>query len=115
MRKLIVLVCMLTIGFTQAQEVKPTYEREGDLVKVTYFYKNGNVKQQGFFKDKKLTGTWTSFDENGNKTAVARYKSGKKDGKWFVVTNDGLKEIMYKNNVITSVKTSYGESNVAIK
>lgn len=115
MKKLIVLACLLTFGLTQAQKVKPTYEKAGDLVKVTYFYDNGTVKEQGFFKNKKLAGTWTAFDVKGNKTVIAHYKNGKKVGKWFMWSKEGLREINYEKNVIASVQTWKEDTKIAVK
>ncbi|WP_422089643.1 toxin-antitoxin system YwqK family antitoxin [Tenacibaculum ovolyticum] len=115
MKKLIIAVCILSVSLLQAQETAPKFEKEGDLVKVTYFYEDGKVKEQGFFKDKKLTGTWTSFDVNGNKNTIAHYKSGKKVGKWFIWKEDGLKEISFKDNSIASVQTWKEETQIAIK
>lgn len=117
MRKFMLFACFLVFGLTQAQEVKPVYEHiEDDLVKVTYFYKDGSVKQKGFFYGKKLTGKWVSFNKKGDKTAVARYKNGKKIGKWLVYNENGsLKEINYKNNEVISVKTSYTDRQLAVK
>jgi antitoxin component YwqK of YwqJK toxin-antitoxin module len=113
MRK-IITICMLsiaTIGFAQSN--KPTFKAEGDLVKATYYYENGAVKTQGFFKDKKLTGIWTRFDKGGNKTQLANYNEGKKVGKWFIWTEDSLKEINYEDNVIASVNIWKPESKIA--
>lgn len=115
MKKLIIAVCMLSVSFMQAQDVKPKYEVEGDLVKATYFYKDGTIKEQGFFKDKKLTGTWTSFDKKGNKVTIGHYEAGKKVGKWFMWKEDGLKEIDFKDNAIASVQTWKEETKMAVK
>ncbi|WP_299124411.1 nicotinic acid mononucleotide adenyltransferase [uncultured Tenacibaculum sp.] len=115
MKKLIIAACVLSVSLLQAQDTEPKFEKSGDLVKATYFYKDGKVKEQGFFKNKKLTGTWTSFDEKGNKTVIAHYEAGKKVGKWFMWKEDGLKEIDYNNNVIASVQTWKEETKMAIK
>ena len=115
MKKFILVVCILCVSLLQAQNTEVKLEKEGDLVKVTYFYKDGKVKEQGFFKDKKLTGTWVAFDTKGNKTTIAHYESGKKVGKWFMWKADGLNEIDYTNNVIASVQTWKEESKIAIK
>ena len=114
MKKLVVLACMLGVASLQAQ-IEPKYEKAGDLVKVTYYYKDGKVKEQGFFKNKKLEGTWITFDKNGSKTAIAHYDSGKKVGKWFMWHKDGLKEIDYKNHAIASVQNWKEETRIAIK
>ncbi|CAM1339080.1 toxin-antitoxin system YwqK family antitoxin [Tenacibaculum aestuarii] len=115
MKKLVLAVCMLSVGLLQAQEVEPKYEVTGELVKVTYYYENGAIKEQGFFKDKKLEGTWTSFDTKGNKVAIGHYEAGKKVGKWFMWKEDGLKEIDFKDYTIASVQTWKEETKMAVK
>lgn len=115
MKKLLVLACLLTFGLTQAQEVKPTYEKVGDLVKVTFFYKDGKVKEQGFFKGKKLEGTWKTFDEKGNKTAIAHYKNGRKVGKWFLWNGEVLREVNFENNTVASVQVWKEDTKIAVK
>lgn len=110
---LAIMILSLTIG-GYAQDHKPTFKAQGDLVKATYYYKDGAIKTQGFFKDKKLTGEWVRFDKEGNKVQLAYYKNGKKIGKWFVWTSNSLKEINYKSNTIASVNTWKPESKVAI-
>lgn len=104
MLRLIVLACLISVGCLQAQEVKPLFEKEGKLVKATYFHDNGNIKEQGFFKDAKLEGTWTSYNEDGLKIAIAQYDSGKKVGKWFMWHKDQLREVNFNNSVVESVK-----------
>lgn len=115
MKKFVIAACILSVSFLQAQDIEPKFEKAGDLVKATYFYEDGTIKEQGFFKDKKLTGTWTSFDIKGNKTAIAHYEAGKKVGKWFMWKEDGLKEIDYKDNTIASVQTWKEETKLAVK
>ena len=63
------------------------------------------VQQEGFFKDGKLDGVWTSYSTNGTKIAVATYKNGEKTGKWFFWNNDILHEVDYTNSKIAAVKT----------
>lgn len=105
------MLCLATIGY--AQEKEPTFIVDGDLVKATYYYEDGSVKTQGFFKDKKITGEWTRFDIDGKKTQLAFYDNGKKVGKWFIWSKDSLKEINYENNSIASVNEWRPESKVA--
>ena len=113
--KNILAICMLsmaTIGF--AQKIEPTFKAENDLVKATYFYNNGSIKTQGYFKNKKLTGEWVRFDKTGNKTQLAYYAEGKKVGKWFVWSDEALKEINYNNNAIASVNVWKPDTKLAI-
>lgn len=108
----IAIFCITALGYSQ--DTKPTYEVEGDLVKATYYYDNGAVSTQGFFKDKKLTGKWVRFDKEGNKTQMAFYKEGKKTGKWFLWNEGSLKEVSYNNNKIESVNLWKADSKVAV-
>jgi len=103
------------MGSLNAQEVKPLYEKIGDLVKVTNFYDNGDIREQGFYKDKVITGTWVTYDRSGEKNTIAKYKNGKKVGKWFMWSENGLKEINYRNNTITSVQSWKEDNKVATK
>lgn len=114
MKKLILLAVFFIAAQGFSQEKETTFEREGDLVKATYYFKTGEVKVQGYFKDKKLTGTWSSYDKQGNKTKIANYKEGKKTGKWFVWGKESLKEINYDGNVIVSVNDWKSESRLAL-
>ena len=107
-----VALCLATIAF--AQERQPTFKAQGDLVKATYYYADGSIKTQGFFKNKMLTGEWIRYDESGNKLQLAYYKNGKKVGKWFLWSKETLKEINYENNSIASVNVWKPESKVAV-
>ena len=103
MKKLLIFACFFVITSLQAQETKPTFEQVGDKVKATYFYADGAVYRQGFFKNQKLAGQWTEFDQKGNKTLIAFYQNGKKIGTWYQWKNDLVREMIYENNKIVSV------------
>jgi antitoxin component YwqK of YwqJK toxin-antitoxin module len=105
MKKYIILSAILFSAVLFAQESKPQLEAVGELVKTTYYFENGKIQQQGFFKNGKLDGVWTSYDTNGNKLAVATYNNGEKTGKWFFWTGAKLTEVDYSNSRIASVKT----------
>ncbi|WP_299062598.1 nicotinic acid mononucleotide adenyltransferase [uncultured Polaribacter sp.] len=113
MKKAIFIAVLLISAIGFSQEIAPKYEKSGDLVKATYYFDNGQVKAEGFFKDKKLTGIWKSFDKQGNKTQMAQYKDGKKVGKWFIWGKDSLKEITYNENSIVRVNDWKSESSLA--
>ena len=104
MKKIITFILIFAVSIAFAQNEKPIFEKVGDLVKATYFYDNGTIKEQGFFKDKKLTGQWTQFNIEGKKTMIATFNEGKKTGKWFAINDKTIKEINYNNNVIVSIK-----------
>lgn len=104
MKKCVILVAMMFSGILVAQEVKPELEAVGNKVKATYYFENGKVQQQGFFKDGKLDGVWVSYDEKGNKVAVGEYTDGLKTGKWIFFNENSLCEVAYENSKVSSVK-----------
>jgi len=113
MKKVLFLAILFITAHGYSQNIEPTFEKEGDLVKATYYNENGDISVQGFFKNKKLTGEWVRYDNVGNKTKIAYYKEGKKVGKWFVWEKESLKEINYNNNAIVSINTWKSDSRLA--
>ena len=83
---------------------EPIYEKQGELVAVTLFYENGSIKEQGFYKDKKLHGEWIKYNREGVKITRAQYNCGMKTGNWMFLNKGILTEVTYKNNRITEVK-----------
>ena len=104
MKKCVILVAILFSGILVAQESKPELEAVGNTVKATYYYDNGKVQQEGFFKDGKLDGVWVSYDEKGNKVAEGEYTNGLKTGKWIFFNENSLSEVAYENSKVSSVK-----------
>lgn len=118
MKKIILTLFVLSAFILNAQETKnqiePTYKIEGELVKVTKYYKTGEVKEEGFYDaDKKLTGKWVQFNKEGKSTVIAHYYKGNKVGKWFVWKGESLLEIDYDASRIASVNEWKGESTIA--
>lgn len=104
MKKYIIIGTFLISGLIFAQSPKPQLEAVGNKVKVTYYFENGQIQQQGFYKNGKLEGKWVSYDINGNKLALAEYKKGEKVGKWFFWNDSTLSEVDYSNNSIASIR-----------
>lgn len=104
MKKYIMITAVLISGMIFAQNKEPKLEAVGNMVKVTYLHENGQVQQQGFYKNGKLEGQWVSFDAQGNKLSVAEYNKGQKVGKWFYWNNSVLSEVDYSDNRVASVK-----------
>jgi len=96
----------LLVNFTNAQNVKPTFEKLDGFTKATYYYDNGSIKEIGYFKNEKLQGKWVSYNSDGKITAIANYEKGLKNGTWFVVSKDTIKELTYKKNKLINVKNS---------
>ncbi len=105
MKKILVLLVMISVGFTYAQEERTLkLNKEKDLIEVTYYHDNGEVSQTGYYTvDGKLHGEWLSFCQEGNKMVSAKYDNGKKVGKWFYWSGNTLKEVDYSNNAIANV------------
>lgn len=103
------LAVMFTVGIS-AQDIKPTFEKDGKMIKATYFHDNGEIAQTGFLLEGKLHGDWVMFDNEGKKIATGQYMNGRKSGKWFFWENDVLKEVDFTDNRIVNVKNwSQGE------
>jgi len=106
MKKLLasLVVFMLMASVTFAQEKEPKFEKQNDLVKATYYFDNGMVKEVGFFKDDKLHDKWISYNEEGKIKVVAFYNNGLKDGKWYLVGEESVKEVTYESNKVIKVQ-----------
>lgn len=62
-------------------------------------YPNGNVKEQGVYKDGEKVGKWTYYWKNGKKKTEAYYSKGKPNGTWTYFDDKGgiLGKGTYKN------------------
>ena len=117
MKTILSLLMLLAVTLTYAQEKnQPKFEKKGNQTEATFYHDNGKIEQHGFFnKANKLQGIWTSYDAEGNKTAVGLYDNGVKVGKWFFWSENSLKEIDYDNNAIASVSEWKDKSTIAIR
>ena len=106
---------MSGVILAQNEEIKPKFEKQGELIKGTFYYEDGSVRQEGTYKDGKLHGEWISYDQTGKKTAIAQYAFGTKDGQWFFWDSDKLTEVNYDNNVIASVDTWENRGSLVIR
>jgi antitoxin component YwqK of YwqJK toxin-antitoxin module len=115
MKKIVILLVILSVSFTYAQDKKETkLDKKGDLTLATYYHDNGEVQQTGTFNiNGKLQGEWTSFNTQGNKVALGTYDNGKKVGKWFFWDGDSLKEVDYIDSKIVSVNQWGNKTKVA--
>jgi len=86
-----------------AQKAAPIFEKDGNMVKATYFYENGQIAQVGHFLNGKLEGEWKMFTPEGKKLAIGEYSQGKKSGKWFFWKEGELSEVDYLDNRIANV------------
>ena len=70
MKKVVIAVVLLVSSLSFAQEVKPKFEVVDQMVKATYYYDNGQVKQEGYYLDGKLHGKWMAYNEDGSKQSI---------------------------------------------
>ena len=105
MKKYLLIVVMMVSGVVFSQDNNPVLEAEGQLVKATYYYDNGNVQQVGYFRDGKLDGKWTSYEVNGTIKAIAEYTNGEKSGKWIFSDAITSKEVDFSNNQIVAISS----------
>jgi antitoxin component YwqK of YwqJK toxin-antitoxin module len=110
MKKFMFIGAILISGIISAQNIQPKLEAYGTMVKATYYYENGQIRQDGYFKEGKLDGQWVSYDEKGNKEAVAEYSNGVKTGKWIFLGDKMLSEVNYEKGNITDVKNRKQET-----
>jgi antitoxin component YwqK of YwqJK toxin-antitoxin module len=104
MRKYMIIGAVLISGIFFAQTIEPKLEAVNQKVKVTYYFENGLVHQEGFFKDGKLDGLWISYDINGNKKTIGEYNNGVKCGKWFFWNEATLTEVEFSKSKIESIQ-----------
>ena len=104
MKNVLIAGVMLVTSLTFAQEVKPKYEVIGEEVKATFYYDNGQIKQEGNYLNGKPNGKWVSFNEDGTKQVIGAYNNGVKTGKWFFWSESTLNEVDFTDSRIAEVK-----------
>ena len=113
MKRIAAILMILSVGFVYAQnDNKTKYEQKGDLVEATIYNDDGQLEQHGFFKDKKLHGTWTYFNVEGEKITIGNYENGIKTGKWLIKDNGVVKEVNYVNGKVVKV-TKLTDTSIA--
>lgn len=108
MKTILTLFVTLFCVTVFAQGPKVEYVKVNEnLVKATYYFANNEaqIEREGYFNnDKKLEGMWVSYDQQGNKIAIAYYKNGKKDGIWTYFKEDKISIVTYADNKITNIE-----------
>lgn len=101
-----ILMTLALIGsLTANAQSEPRLSSENGLVKATYHHTNGQISQEGYFKDGKPHGQWNAYDESGHKTATGNYENGVKSGKWLFWNKASLSEVDYQESRVAVVKT----------
>jgi antitoxin component YwqK of YwqJK toxin-antitoxin module len=106
MKNLMISGMLLVSGVFFAQEVKPKFVAvDNDMIQATYFYDNGQVKQEGVYLDGKLHGKWVSYNEDGTKQTSGEYNQGEKVGTWTFYNAATIKKVAFSNSRVASVNT----------
>ena len=104
MRKAVMMLAVLFTVSMAAQQVEPTLEKVGKMVKATYYHDNGTIAQTGYILKGKLHGQWFMYNTEGKKLASGKYNQGLREGKWLFWKDDILKEVDFVDNKIAHVK-----------
>lgn len=78
--------------------VTPSGKREGEYKN---YFSNGQLKEEGFFKENKQEGLWKHWNENGWMNAEINFENGKKEKifrTWYRNFPQLSSESEYKNN-----------------
>jgi len=110
--KKILIIAVMALSLGAYAQVDPTFEKEGDKVKATYFHANGEKSQEGYFLNEKLEGEWKMFNEKGDKIAMGNYENGVRTGKWLFWEGDVQSEVSFDNNRIASVSKANAKDPV---
>ena len=78
----------------------------------TFWYKNGEIKNQVNFKNGKMDGLLKGWYENGDKKLEKYFKDGKRDGSSVMWYENGQKmeEVMFKNDQKDGLETQWHEN-----
>jgi antitoxin component YwqK of YwqJK toxin-antitoxin module len=114
----IMFVLLFAVSTMSAQE-NAEFTREGDQIKVAYFYEDAQtLKETGYFKDGVSNGRWVQYNRDGEVKIEAYYKNGSKEGTWFVWADDGesLFELEYaENRLVNSHKWTIEQKDMLAK
>ena len=114
MKKVLLLLLTFCSAFIYAQSTEPIFEKEGKMVKATYFHDNGEIAQMGYMLNGKLHGDWTMFDAKGSKIAAGSYVDGKRQGMWYFYEGDMVKEVQFLDSKIAAVRDWNASEGVTV-
>lgn len=100
MKTILIITLLFITSNLFAQKTIYTDNDGSGTIKYTLVDKDGKIQEEGFYFNKKRSGTWTRYSPNGKKIEVARFRNGQRHGTWFFFDETGKKtfEVVYKNN-----------------
>ena len=77
------------------------------------YHDNGQIREEGCYKDEKKVGKWIRYYENGNIEEERNYKNGLLDGKLIYHWKNGDRrgEYTFKNGRPTSLGATWYDKN----
>ncbi len=124
---LISIIIISIISCKNSKVVEEKYENgktksikttlENGLVEELYYYENGKIQQESFFKNSQKDSTWTFYFQNGKTWSMKNYKEGKLNGYSAVYFPNGklYYEGDYKNDLKQGKWYFYNDIGVNIK
>jgi len=72
--------------------------------KWSYYYPDGKLESEGYFKADVAVDKWTWYYSNGNKMEEGRFVNGKREGNWLLYNKDGTlkSSLVFKDGNIIS-------------
>ncbi len=88
-------------NYANGQDV---YKQEEN--KLTYYYKNGQVKAEGPYENDKMEREWKFYKETGQLWQIGNFLNDQKHGTWIRFNKDGQEEYNeeFKDGKIIKVK-----------
>ena len=98
-------------SYYSSGELYLKYRMVGDLEQdtVTYYYRNGTIKEQYLIKDAKKNGFYKTYYSNGQLELEMNYKMGVADGNYIAYNSNGAKEDEFQlvNDNIQGIRKRY--------
>ncbi len=93
------------VNYYESGEIKCEYRKQKNHVRVTHYYKNGEIKSISHFKNGHKHGLWQDFNQDGQQLTNAFFYKNKKDGFWTFYNPEGNAHcsLFYKGNKIVKV------------
>lgn len=113
--KKVLLILFFMFGYASYAQQAIYTDNDGDgIIEYVLKDKNGKVLETGYYYNKKMVGTWTSYFPNGKKQTVAKFKNGVRHGNWSMYDETGklLFNVMFKEGKkVSASQHSYATNN----
>lgn len=121
------LIALSAVVFSHAQnlpatefhadgKVKCSYEKvDAQTVRMVRFHENGQLAEQGQYRNGRPDGRWQTWEADGTKTSEINYQNGVRHGEFRVYdrSNGSVTEIVYAAGKLTSANKWMKDTNFA--